>query len=123
MTAIDYVVRYQEHLSGKSYEELLAGFEEAVADAESGQFARVFQAAAGSEHSRETWEAPLKPLLGPSGFMHVFSVDFGALAGWYGVSAKASIMSRFGDPEVDAVARELDTKVVTFLTELAGAEA
>src|SRR5258706_16060559 len=46
MTVNDHVVRYQEHVSTKSYEELVAAFEEAVADAGPGEPTRTLETSA-----------------------------------------------------------------------------
>src|SRR5262249_32097556 len=40
-----------------------------------------------------------------------------------GYDLPSSVLGRLGNPAVDAVARELDRKVVGFVTEIAGAEA
>ena len=167
MTVNDYVVRYQEHVSTKSYEELIAAFEEAVADAGPGEPSRTLERVRNGENTREAWEAAFAPLLGPSGFTRAFSLDTGQLSSWYGTPAKAktylfgnaiiaasmlvhdirvagqvplriliyeaengevrlgyelpsSIMRRFDNKELDAVAVELDKKLVSFATELTG---
>jgi hypothetical protein len=169
MTAIDHVVRYREHVSSKSYDELVAAFEAGVADG-TGRFSSVFQEASSSENSRQVWESGMNNLAGPAGFLYVLTVDFGQLVGWYGVSAKAkmwlyghpviaatmarkdirvagqvplqiliyegddgaarigydlpsSMLSWLGNAEVDAVASELDKKVIGFVTEIAGVSA
>jgi hypothetical protein len=168
MTTNDHVVRYHEHVSTKSYEELIAAFEDAVGDAESGQLPAAFTAASNSADGRETWEAAMQSLFGPSGFTRVFSLNTGELISWYGKPAKAkmyiygnpiiaatmlihdirvagrvplqvliyeapngevrlgydlpsTLMSRFGNPDLDAAARELDKKLVAFATEVTGA--
>ena len=77
MTVNDHVVRYQEHVSTKSYEELVAAFEETVPDAGSGEPTRTLERVRDSENSRAAWEAALAPLFGPSGFTRVFSLDTG----------------------------------------------
>ena len=169
MTAIDRVVHYQEHVSSKSYDELVAAFEAGVADGRE-EFVRLFQEASSSENSRQVWESGINNAVGPAGFLYVFNVDFGQVLGWYGVSAKAktwiyghpsiaaamgredvrvggrvplqiliyegddgvarigydlpsSVFGWLGNAEVDAVARELDKKVVGFVTEIAGVSA
>ena len=43
MTVNDHVVRYQEHVSTKSYDELVAAFEEAVPDAGPGEPTRTLE--------------------------------------------------------------------------------
>ena len=68
MTVNDHVVRYQEHVSTKSYEELVAAFEETVPDAGSGEPTRTLERVRDSENSRAAWEAAVAPLFGPSGF-------------------------------------------------------
>src|SRR5260370_23812543 len=81
MTVNDHVVRYQEHVSTKSYEELIAAFEEAVADAGPGEPSRTLERVRSGENSREAWEAAFAPLLGPSGFTRALSLDTGPLRG------------------------------------------
>jgi len=169
MTVNDHVVRYQEHVSSKSYDELVAAFEEAVPDAGPGEPTRTLERVRDGDNSREAWEAAVAPLFGPSGFTRVFSLDTGQLISWYGKPAKAkmyiygnpiiaasmlvhdiraagrvplqiliyeaengevtlgydlpsTIMSRFGNKELDAAALELDKKLVAFATELTGGE-
>ena len=68
MTVNDHVVRYQEHVSTKSYEELVAAFEETGPDAGSGEPTRTLGRVRDSENSRAAWEAAVAPLFGPSGF-------------------------------------------------------
>jgi hypothetical protein len=67
MTVNDHVVRYQEHVSTKSYEELVAAFEETGPDG-SGEPTRTLERVRDSENSRAAWEAAVAPLFGPSGF-------------------------------------------------------
>lgn len=169
MTVNDHVVRYQEHVSTKSYDELVAAFEEAVPDAGPGEPTRTLERVREGDNTREAWEAAVAPLFGPSDFTRVFSLDTGQLISWYGKPAKAkmyiygnpiiaasmlvhdiraagrvplqiliyeaengqvtlgydlpsTIMSRFGNKELDAAALELDKKLVAFATELTGAE-
>ena len=170
MTISDHVVSYHEHVSAKSYEELVAAFEAVVADRQHGEFQSAFADADRSADSSESWEKALGSLFGPSGFMYVFAIDFGTLLGWYGNPQKAkmyvygnpivaetmlrhdirvadrvplqiliyeagngearigydlpsSIMSRYGNPELDAAARELDKKVASFVAGLTGSSA
>jgi hypothetical protein len=170
VTVNDHVVRYLEHASTKSYEQLVADFEQAVGDLGPGEPARTLQRVRNGENTREAWEAAIAPMLGPSGFARAFSLDTGQLASWYGPPAKAkmyiygnpliaasllthdirvagrvplqiliyegengegrvgydlpsTILSRFDNKELDTAALELDKKLVTFITELAGASA
>ena len=97
MTVNDHVVRYQEHVSTKSYEELIAAFEETVPDAGSGEPARALERVRDSENSRAAWEAAVAPLFGPSGFTRVFSLDTGQITSWYGKPAKGSQIGRSAD--------------------------
>jgi hypothetical protein len=64
MTVNDHVVRYQEHISTKSYEELVAAFEETVPDAGPGEPTRTLERVRDGENSREAWEAAVAPLFG-----------------------------------------------------------
>ena len=75
MTVNDHVVRYQEHVSTKSFDELVAAFEEAVPDAGPGEPTRTLERVRDGDNSREAWEAAVAPLFGPSGFTRVFSLD------------------------------------------------
>ncbi len=63
MTVNDHVVRYQEHVSTKSYEELVAAFEETVPDAGSGEPTRTLERVRDSENSRAGWEAAVAPVV------------------------------------------------------------
>ncbi|HEX3789712.1 MAG TPA: DUF302 domain-containing protein [Pseudonocardiaceae bacterium] len=110
MTINDHVIRYQEHATEKTYEELVAAFEAAVADAESGEFARAFEAAKHDANSRESWEAACRELFGPSGFMHVFSIDHTEMLRWYGVPVKAK-MWIYGSPILAATMLVHDIRV------------
>jgi hypothetical protein len=110
MTIDDHVVRYQEHVTSKTYEELVAAFEAAVADAESGEFARAFETARRDENSRESWEAACRSLFGPSGFMRVFSIDHTEMLRWYGVPVKAK-MWIYGNPILAATMLVHDIRV------------
>lgn len=97
MTVNDHVVRYQEHVSTKSYEELVAAFEETVPDAGSGEPTRTLERVRDSENSRAAWEAAVAPLFGPSGFTRVFSLDTGQIISWYGKPAKGPQIGRSAD--------------------------
>ena len=98
MTVNDRVVRYQEHVSTKSYEELVAAFEETGPDAGSGEPTRTLGRVRDSENSRAAWEAAVAPLFGPSGFTRVFSLDTGQIIScWYGKPAKGPQIGRSAD--------------------------
>jgi len=97
MTVNDHVVRYQEHVSTKSYEELVAAFEETGPDAGSGEPTRTLGRVRDSENSRAAWEAAVAPLFGPSGFTRVFSLDTGRIISWYGKPAKGPQIGRSAD--------------------------
>jgi hypothetical protein len=81
----NYTVQHYEHVSTKSYEDVVREFETAVADAEHGEFAKAAESATTSSE----WEANLNALFGPSGFIRVFSIDHGHWMGLYGAPAKA----------------------------------
>jgi uncharacterized protein (DUF302 family) len=91
----NYTVQHYEHVSTKSYDELVREFETAVGNAEHGELAKAGEAAA----NRSEWEANLNALFGSSGFMRVFSIDHGNWLGFYGVAAKAKKYV-FGNPIV-----------------------
>jgi hypothetical protein len=110
MTTNDHLIRYQEHVTTKSYEELIAAFEAAVADAESGEVAEAFRRASSSENPLETWEAAMTPLFGPSGFARVLSLDTGQILGWYGKRAKGKSYI-YGNPLIAATMLVHDIRV------------
>lgn len=168
MTVIDHMVRYQEHVSTKSYDELIADFEAVVSDGDAAQLTKTLSAVSNTADSRQTWEVATKSLPGPSGFTRVLALDTGQLISYYGKPSKAmmyimgnpliaatmlihdirvagqvplqvliyeaengearmgydlpsTLMNGFDNAELDAAARELDQKLVAFVTELTGA--
>lgn len=80
-----YTVENREHVSAKSYEEVLAAFETAVGDAEHGEVNEALNAV----DNAEDWERAMTALFGPAGFVRVFSLDHGRWLGFYGTAAKA----------------------------------
>lgn len=97
MTTNDHVVRYHEHVSAKSYEELIADFEDAVDAADPAAIADTLTAASNSTDSRQIWETATKSLPGSSGFARILALNAGELTSWYGKPAKAK-MYIMGNP-------------------------
>jgi hypothetical protein len=162
----EYVVKHYEHVSTKSFEELVAAFEQAVGDGDDGRFLNGMQALS----TAQEWEDLCRMHFGPSGFVHVLTFDHGRWQKLYGIPAKvkqytygnpllaltmvkhdvgacfqvpfrvmiyetpggeariaydlpSSLMSRLNNHAVDEAVRPIDTKVVAFFTEMAGAAA
>lgn len=109
MTVIDHVAQYQEHVSTKPYDELVAAFEAGVADGRSA-FAPLFQDASTSQNSKQVWESGINDALGSAGFLYIFASDFGQLLSWYGVPAKAKTWI-YGNPIIAAAMATADIRV------------
>lgn len=91
-----YVVEHRQHVSSKTYEELISEFEAvASGQGEHGQLAEALSAA----NTAQEWEESLKDLMGSSGFGRAFSMDHGRWLGFYGTSAKLK-KYLFGNPIV-----------------------
>ncbi|HWC84816.1 MAG TPA: DUF302 domain-containing protein [Pseudonocardiaceae bacterium] len=82
---VKYTVENREHVSAKSYEEVVAVFEAAVGDAEHGEVTEALR----TVDNAGDWEQAMVALFGPAGFVRVFSLDHGRWQGLYGTKAKA----------------------------------
>ena len=80
-----YTVESREHVSAKSYEEVVSAFEAAVGDAEHGEVVEALKAA----DNAGDWERAVTALFGTAGFVRVFALDHGRWLGFYGTKAKA----------------------------------
>ena len=79
MTVNDHVVRYQEHVSTKSYEELVAAFEETVPDAGSGEPTRTLERVVTARTVVRRGKQPWRRCLGRAVSPRVFSLDTGQI--------------------------------------------
>ena len=80
-----YTVENREHVSEKSYEEMVAAFETAVGDAEHHE---VIDALDAAENAAQ-WQRAVTAMFGPAGFVRVFSIDHGRWMSFYGAKVKA----------------------------------
>ena len=80
-----YTVENREHVSAKSYAEVVAAFEAAVGDAEHHEVIDALNAA----QSATEWERAVSAMFGPAGFVRVFSIDHGRWLSFYGAKVKA----------------------------------
>lgn len=90
-----YTVTHHEHVSRKSFEELVAAFEAAVGNADDGKLTHRMPAL----KSVAEWEALCESLFGPSGFMHVLTFDHGLWASLYGTPTKMKQYT-YGNPQI-----------------------
>ncbi|MEU8932502.1 DUF302 domain-containing protein [Streptomyces sp. NPDC048409] len=95
MNITRYSVTNYDYATSRSYEDLVAAFEQAVADAENGQVAKALAEA----QNAGQWESALGRLFGPSGFVRTFSMDHGRWLSFYGAPAKAKKYV-YGNPVV-----------------------
>ena len=100
-----YAVENHQHVSDKTYEELIAEFEEVTGDGELGLVTQALSAA----RTAQEWEESLKDLMGPSGFGRAFSMDHGRWLGFYGTPAKAKKYV-YGNPVVAETIVRHDTR-------------
>ena len=90
-----YTVENREHVSAKSYEEVVSAFEAAVGDATRGE---VIQALA-TVQTVDEWEQAITGFLGSSGFIRAFAIEHGRWLTLYGRQAKAKKYV-YGNPMV-----------------------
>jgi uncharacterized protein (DUF302 family) len=90
-----YTVENCQHVSDKTYEELIAEFEEVTGDGDMGLVTQALSAAS----TAQEWEESLKDLMGLSGFGRAFSMDHGRWLSFYGTPAKAKKYV-YGNPVV-----------------------
>jgi hypothetical protein len=88
-----YQVENYEHISDRSYEELVAEIDAQLGDAEYGKLNDAVQSAA----TLEEWQTAVLDLAGPSQFLRVFTLEHGAWSRFYGQDIKAKKYV-FGSP-------------------------
>lgn len=92
-----YTVENREHVSAKSYEEVVRAFEAAVGDAEHDEVAEALTRV----DSVGDWEQAMTALFGPAGFARVFSLDHGRWLNFYGGKTVAKAKKYvYGNPIV-----------------------
>ena len=89
----EYVVKHYEHVSTRSFEEVISAFEAAVGDGDDGKFLNGMKALS----NVEDWEALCKASFGRSGFLHVLTFDHGHWLKLYGIEGKAKQYT-YGNP-------------------------
>ncbi|MET9176526.1 DUF302 domain-containing protein [Streptomyces misionensis] len=100
-----YSVENRQHVSEKTYEELVAEFENLTGEGEMGLVAQALSAAG----TAQEWEESLEDLMGPSGFGRAFSMDHGRWLGFYGTPVKAKKYV-YGNPVVAETILRYDTR-------------
>lgn len=80
-----YTVESREHVSAKSYEEVVKAFEAAVGEAETGEVVKTLN----TVDNAGDWEQSVNAMSGSAGFVRVFSLDHGRWLNFYGHQAKA----------------------------------
>jgi hypothetical protein len=89
----NYTVENCEHISERSYEDLVADFDAQVGDAEYGKL----NDALNSSNNLEEWTTAVQNLIGPSDFLRVFTLEHGRWSRFYGQDIKAKRYV-FGSP-------------------------
>jgi uncharacterized protein (DUF302 family) len=89
----EFTVRHCEYVSSRSFELVVAAFEDAVGSVEDGVFDAQVQAA----KAAPDFESRIRSLEGKSGFMRFLTVDHGAWLAHVGIAAKAR-MYTIGNP-------------------------
>jgi uncharacterized protein (DUF302 family) len=102
----NYTVARYEHVSKKSFEDVIAAFEAAVGNADDGKFTNGMNAV----QNASDWESLAKSLFGPSGFMHVLTFDHGHWLSLYGTPKKAKQYT-YGNPLIAHTLIEHDIRV------------
>jgi uncharacterized protein (DUF302 family) len=99
-----FTVHHNEHVSSRSFEEVVSAFESAVGSVED----IGFPAFLASTKSAEEFEASVQSRAGSSGFMRFLTVDHGAWMARVGLKAKAR-MYTIGNPLIARTMLEHDT--------------
>jgi uncharacterized protein (DUF302 family) len=81
----EYVVKHYEHVSTRSFEEVVNAFEAAVGDGDDGRFLSGMRALSNAED----WENLCKSSFGSSGFLHMLTFDHGHWLKFYEIGGKA----------------------------------
>ena len=89
----EFTVRHHEHISARSFDEVIAAFEAAVGSVEDGGI----EDDAGATRSLSDFEARIRSREGASGFMRFLTIDHGAWLARNGLDAKAR-MYTIGNP-------------------------
>jgi uncharacterized protein (DUF302 family) len=98
-----FTVHHNEHVSSRSFEEVVSAFESAVGSVED----TGFPALLASTKSAEEFESQVKSREGISGFMRFLTVDHGAWLARVGLNAKAR-MYTIGNPLIARTMLEHD---------------
>jgi uncharacterized protein (DUF302 family) len=98
-----FTVHHNEHVSSRSFEEIVGAFESAVGSVED----TGFPALLASTKSAEEFEAGVRSREGSSGFMRFLTVDHGAWMARVGLNAKAR-MYIIGNPFIARTMLEHD---------------
>jgi uncharacterized protein (DUF302 family) len=99
-----FTVHHNEHISSRSFEEVVNAFESAVGSVEDTGFPALLT----STKNTEEFERRIKSREGTSGFMRFLTVDHGAWLTRIGLSAKAR-MYTIGNPLIARTMLEHDT--------------
>jgi uncharacterized protein (DUF302 family) len=98
-----FTVHHNEHVSSRSFEEVVSAFESAVGSVEDTGFPGLLA----STKSAEEFEAGVRSREGSSGFMRFLTVDHGAWMARVGLNAKAR-MYTIGNPLIARTMLEHD---------------
>src|SRR5438034_7903377 len=99
-----FTVHHNEHVSSRSFEEVVNAFESAVGSVEDTGFPALLT----STKNTEEFERRIKSREGTSGFMRFLTVDHGTWLTRIGLSAKAR-MYTIGNPLIARTLLEHDT--------------
>jgi len=89
----EYVVKHYEHISTRSFDEIISVFERAVGSGADGKFLNGMMAVTRAED----YERLCTSFLGSSGFMHVLTFDQGKWISLYGPPTRAKQYT-YGNP-------------------------
>jgi uncharacterized protein (DUF302 family) len=98
-----FKVHHNEHVSSRSFEEVVSAFESAVGSVENSGFPELLA----STKSAEEFESRVKSREGKSGFMRFLTVDHGTWLARIGLNAKAR-MYTIGNPLIARTMLEHD---------------
>jgi uncharacterized protein (DUF302 family) len=98
-----FTAHHNEHVSGRSFEEVVVAFESAVGSVEDTGFPQLLAATKNADE----FEASVKSREGTSGFMRFLTVDHGAWLARIGINAKAR-MYTIGNPLIARTMLEHD---------------
>ena len=101
-----FAVHHNEHVSRRSFEEVVSAFESAVGTVENSGFSELLA----STKSAEEFESRVKSREGKSGFMRFLTVDHGTWLARIGLNARAR-MYTIGNPLIARTILEHDIAV------------